>query len=392
MSNVNPVDWQSLYAANRAAIARGTVSPPGEGVRESPGWGRLAALTAQPPNSLVTHDVPAVALPQRARVAGLASRPAAPAPSGGWEEVVVSHAGGRRRAFVHAPAGLEPGQPVPLVCMLHGCTQDPASFAAATGMNEVADRHGFVVVYPQQERAENPQGCWNWFEPGHQERGAGEPASLAAVVRHVLGTTAPWTIDADRVFVAGLSAGGAMAAILAATYPDLFAAAAVHSGLAYRSAAGMGPAFAAMSRGSQAPDADGRAVRSAMGRHARPLPLAVVHGDADTTVAPVNGRQLLEQFMAANRAAAPDAGSLDLEHPASAATEQAPGGHGYSRRRWTGRDGALLHELVTVQGMGHAWSGGTPGGSFTDPRGPGASALAWRFFADAVPARATAGA
>ena len=162
-------------------------------------------------------------------------------------------AGRTRRALVHTPADIEPGTAVPLVCMLHGCTQDAASFAAATRMNEAADRHGFIAVYPQQDRGENAQGCWNWFQRRHQARGAGEPASIAAVVRELIGTTSPLTIDPRRVFVAGLSAGGAMAAILGATYPDLFAAVAVHSGLAYGSATSVIAAFKAMARGARAP-------------------------------------------------------------------------------------------------------------------------------------------
>ena len=195
--------------------------------------------------------------------------------------------------------------------MLHGCTQDAASFAAATLMNDAADRHGFVAVYPQQERGDNAQGCWNWFLPEHQARGAGEPASIAAIVRELMGTASPWAIDPRRVFVAGLSAGGAMAAILAATYPDLFAAVAVHSGLAYRSAATVGAAFTAMARGSEDAIGQGRAAHAAMGNHARAVPSIVVHGSADTRVAPVNADRVLQQSMAANRLAAPEADDLE---------------------------------------------------------------------------------
>ena len=155
----------------------------------------------------------------------------------GLTDQTIIAAGQKRRALVHTPADGDPGIARPLVCMLHGCTQDAATFAAATRMNDAADRHGFMVVYPQQERGENAQRCWNWFDGRHQARGAGEPASIAAVVRDLVGTTTAWTVDSDRVFVAGLSAGGAMAAVLAAAYPDLFAAVAVHSGLAYKSAA-----------------------------------------------------------------------------------------------------------------------------------------------------------
>ena len=238
---MRPVDWRELYASNRAVIERARGAP--------------------------------VNLP-----AGVGP----PEGSDAWDTRTFTVAGQTRRALVHRPAGAEPQTVAPLVCMLHGCTQDAASFAAATLMNDAADRHGFVVVYPQQERGDNAQGCWNWFLPEHQARGAGEPASIAAIVRELMGTASPWAIDPRRVFVAGLSAGGAMAAILGATYPDLFAAVAVHSGLAYRSAASVGAAFTAMARGSDDPVGQGHAAHAAMGDHARAVPSIVVQGSADT--------------------------------------------------------------------------------------------------------------
>src|SRR3954454_24501274 len=184
------IDWRELYASNQAVIERAQSRP------------------------------------------GAAPAPALPAS----KLRTVMAAGGRRRVLVHEPRGLEPGAAVPLVCMLHGCTQDAARFAAATRMNETADRHGFIAVYPQQDRGDNQQGCWNWFLSEHQERDTGEPAWIAAVVRELVGTMSPWSIDPSRIFVVGLSAGGAMAAILAAAHADLFAAVAVHSGLAHGSA------------------------------------------------------------------------------------------------------------------------------------------------------------
>lgn len=309
------VDWRELYAANRAVIERAH---------------GLAGLSEPPPAT---------------------------------EEKTIIAAGRNRRALVHTPADGDPGIARPLVCMLHGCTQDAATFAAATGMNDAADRHGFIVVYPQQERGENAQRCWNWFDGRHQARGAGEPASIAAVVRDLVGTTTAWTVDSNRVFVAGLSAGGAMAAVLAATYPDLFAAVAVHSGLAYRSATSVPAAFAAMARGA-------RKV-AAMGD----VPSIVIHGSKDRTVAPVNGDQALAQSMAA--------GELDPARPTSTTRGRVEGGHAYEHSRWTDASGAPRHEKLTVEGMGHAWSGGLRGGSYTDPRGPDATEAVWSFFAGA---------
>jgi poly(hydroxyalkanoate) depolymerase family esterase len=293
-------------------------------------------------------------------------------------------AGRTRRALLHPPAGVDPQTAVPLVCMLHGCTQDPGSFAAATLMNEAADRHGFVAVYPEQQRGENAQRCWNWFLPEHQTRGAGEPASIAAIIRELMGTTSPWTIDARRVYVAGLSAGGAMAAILAATYPDLFAAVAVHSGLAYRSATSLSAAVTAMARGGEDPVEQARVAHAALGDLARPLASIVVHGSADRTVAPVNADQVLQQSMTANGLAAPETCDFDIARPTTASRGQIDGGHAYTRSQWADRRGALMHELIKVDGLGHAWSGGAPGGSYTDPGGPDATELIWRFFAQAT--------
>jgi poly(hydroxyalkanoate) depolymerase family esterase len=330
---VSSIDWHELYASNRAVIERAGGAP-GE-------------------------------LPTTSTAAGRA-----------------------KRALVHPPAGVEQQTAVPLVCMLHGCTQDAGSFAAATRMNEAADRHGFVAVYPEQDRGDNPQGCWNWFLPEHQARGAGEPAAIAAIVRELMGTTSHGTIDTRRVFVAGLSAGGAMAAILAAVYPDLFAAVAVHSGLSYRSAASLGAAYAAMARGGEDPIGRGRAAHAAMGHLARPVPSIVVHGSADHTVAPINAEQVLQQSMTANGLAAPETCDLDIARPTTTSHGKVTGGHAYTRCQWTDRQGALMHELLTVDGLGHAWSGGNPGGFHTDPRGPDATDAIWRFFAHATADRA----
>ena len=155
---------------------------------------------------------------------------------------------------------------------------------------------------------------------------------------------------------------------------------AVHSGLAYRSAANVGAAFTAMARGSEDPVGQGRAAHAVMGDHARPVPSIVVHGSADATVAPVNADRVLQQSMAANRLAAPETCDLDIARPTTTARGQVDGGYAYTRSQWTDRRGNLMHELLQVDGLGHAWSGGAPGGSYTDPRGPDASEAIWRFF------------
>jgi poly(hydroxyalkanoate) depolymerase family esterase len=361
---MGPIDWRELYASNRAVIERAGDAP-----------GELPTAFRAP---VCAPPRPAQRLARRPRPAQVPRRP------GTWDEHTSTVAGRARRALVHAPPGVQPQSAVPLVCMLHGCTQDAASFAATTRMNEAADRHGFVAVYPQQDRGDNPRDCWNWFLPEHQARGAGEPAAIAAIVGELMGPTSHWTIDTRRVFVAGLSAGGAMAAILAAVYPDLFAGVAVHSGLSYRSAASLGAAYAAMAHGAKDPIGQGRAAHAAMGDLARPVPSIVVHGSADRTVAPVNAEQVLQQSMTANRLAAPETCGLDIARPTTTSRGQVDDGHAYTRRQWTDRRGALMHELLTVDRLGHAWSGGAPGGSHTDPRGPDATEAIWRFFAHAT--------
>ena len=254
-------------------------------------------------------------------------------------------------------------------------------------MNDAADRHGFVVVYPGQNRDGNAQRCWNWFLPQHQRRGAGEPAAIAAIVGELVAGNQRCTIDARRVYVAGLSSGGAMAAILGACYPDLFAAVAVHSGLAYRSATDLGSALRAMARGGGDAERGGRDAHAAMGRHSRPVASIVIHGSADRTVAPANALEVLRQSMTANHLAAPDRCDHDTARPTDTERGRRPGGHAYTRSRWHDRRGALMHELLNVEGLGHAWSGGTAGGSYTDPLGPSATEAIWAFF-DEISARA----
>ena len=247
------------------------------------------------------------------------------------------------------------GKPVPLVVMLHGCTQDPDDFARGTGMNELARRHGCLVLYPAQAQRSNTSRCWNWFKHNHQAAGRGEPGILAGMVREVI---ARHDVDPRRVYVAGLSAGGAMAAILGDAYPELFAAVGVHSGLPTGSATDVQGAFAAMNGGA-AP------VRRT--RKIAPTPPTIVfHGDADTTVNVVNGDRVIE--------------ASGLAAGTKAIQELGTDGRDFSRRLWLDATGAAQAEQWTIHGAGHAWSGGSAQGSYTDPRGPDASAQMLRFF------------
>lgn len=360
------IDWRELYAANRATIARSGV--PMSGAAEPPPSIALANDLPHAPG-----PPPSMPLASRLPIAGLPSRRL---PGGQASD---------RQALVHVPAGLDRRVPTAIVCMLHGCTQDPATFAAATAMNDAADRHGFVVVYPGQERARNPQGCWNWFAPEHQRRGTGEPEAIATILRDLIEREERCTIDPARVFVAGLSSGAAMAMILAVCYPDLIAAVAVHSGLAYASATDPGSAYREMAREQPNGDARGHAAHSAMGKYARPIPSLIIHGSADRTVTPANAVQVLRQSMHANHLVAPDTCNHDISRPTTSRRNHVQGQRPYTGSRWIDSRGALMHQLIQIDGLGHAWSGGTPGGSYTDPRGPSATEAIWDFFSAVIP-------
>jgi poly(hydroxyalkanoate) depolymerase family esterase len=270
--------------------------------------------------------------------------------------------------------------------MLHGCTQTAAGFAFASRMNEAADRHGFVVLYPEQSRSANAQSCWNWFVAAQQQRAGVEASFIAAATRTAM-HGARWTVDPARVYLVGMSAGGAMASVVAATHPDLYAALAVHSGLAFGCATHLGAARAAMTQG--APDAEelGRAAHRAMGDHAQPVPALVIHGDADRIVCPINGDQVARQWLVTNRLAG--GGEADLAFDSPTAVERQHGGaRAATRRRWADAGGRLMAEHLLVHGLGHAWSGGAAGGSYTDPHGPSAVDAIWGFFARACHGRA----
>jgi poly(hydroxyalkanoate) depolymerase family esterase len=238
---------------------------------------------------------------------------------------------------------------VPLVVLLHGGTQGVEEFADATGMLELAERHTFLVACPEQSRAANPMGYWNWFQPADQQRDAGEPALIAGITREIAAEHA-----VEHCFVAGFSAGAAMAAVVATTHPDLFAAAGVHSGLPARCASDVASAFAAM--------------RQPVPGVAPRVPLIVFHGDADATVHPGNADRLVDPYAA---------GAV----PVTAAHEPAAGRR-FTRSRYVDRRGRTVAERWIVHGMGHDWSGGRAGGSYADPAGPDASAEMIRFFAE----------
>jgi poly(hydroxyalkanoate) depolymerase family esterase len=254
-------------------------------------------------------------------------------------------------------------EPAPLIVMLHGCTQSPDDFAAGTRMNALAEEHACLIVYPGQTQAANAQKCWNWFSPGDQQRDQGEPALIAGITRQIM---RDYAVDPRRVYVAGLSAGGAAAAIMAQAYPDLYAAVGVHSGLACGAARDIPSAFAAMRQGASAPQYSGRAGATEGNR--RIVPTIVFHADKDGTVHPRNGDQVIAQSGAA--------GALRTEVQRG----RVPGGHAFTRTIHADAGGRPVLEQWLVHGGGHAWSGGSAAGSYTDPQGPDASREMLRFF------------
>jgi poly(hydroxyalkanoate) depolymerase family esterase len=270
-----------------------------------------------------------------------------------FEERSFANQAGSRAYKLYVPSNYK-GEPLPLVIMLHGCTQSPDDFAAGTRMNQIAEEVGFLVAYPGQPSSANPSKCWNWFSAGDQLRDQGEPSLIAGITRQIM---RDFRIEHGKVFVAGLSAGGAAAAIMGSAYPDLYAAVGIHSGLACGAAQDMPSAFSAMKQG-----------RAGLPSSSQPLRAIVFHGDRDTTVSPVNGDQVIAQSK----------GATELRTTVS--RSQSSGGQSYSRSAHTDHSGRLMLEHWVLHGAGHAWSGGSAAGSYTDPKGPDASREMIRFF------------
>lgn len=296
------------------------------------------------------------------------ARHARPSPCANPEERVVEGGPGRfisglyagrtgsrpYKLYIPAAAG---GEARPLIVMLHGCTQTPDDFAAGTRMNAAAEECGYFVLYPEQTCGANHSRCWNWFKRGDQKRDSGEPAILAGMTREIMSR---YGIDPRRVYAAGLSAGGAMAAVMGEAYPELFAAIGVHSGLAAGTAHDVPSAFAAMRGATAAPG------RAAQRRTARLVPAILFHGDRDTTVHPSNSEQQIPPLVRGER---------------SVERGRVPGGHAYTRSVHSDPAGRVTLEHWLVHGAGHAWSGGSKSGSYTDPKGPDATRAMLRFFA-----------
>jgi poly(hydroxyalkanoate) depolymerase family esterase len=286
-------------------------------------------------------------------------------PSGGqFLAGSYSDEAGSRRYKVYVPSG-DRGQARPLVVMLHGCTQSPDDFAAGTRMNMLAEEHACFVVYPEQSTSANFSKCWNWFSARDQQRGQGEPSLIAGITRQIM---REYSVDPRRVYIAGLSAGAAAAAIMAITYPDLYAAIGVHSGLACGAASDLPSAFVAMRQGGTLTQRGADKARGAT-QYRQIVPTIVFHGDQDTVVNPCNGDQVIAQSKASA-----------MGFHTSVQHGQVPGGHTYSQAFHADASGFTILEQWVIHGAGHAWSGGGPAGSYTDPLGPDASREMLRFF------------
>jgi poly(hydroxyalkanoate) depolymerase family esterase len=287
---------------------------------------------------------------------GPAHRPVPdPVPDGAsFTGATYSNAAGTRSYKLYVPS-IRIGERLPLIVMLHGCTQSADDFAAGTRMNALAEKEGFLVAYPEQHALANTKQCWNWFKADDQRRDHGEPSLIAGITRQII---RDHNVDPGRVYIAGLSAGGSAAAIMADTYPDLYAAAGVHSGLPSGAASDLPSAFDAMRLGAVANN-----------RSTWLIPTIIFHGDKDPIVHPRNSDAVAAQALGT-------AAGLQrtLEHG------RAPGGHAYSRMIYADREGRTICEHWSIHEAGHAWAGGSPTGSHTDPHGPDASREMVRFF------------
>ncbi len=332
------------------------------------------SLTAHSPSGLGVLSPDSLQLPHSVLSSTGRVRPVVPeevvSPDGlvgRFVDRAYTNAAGTRAYKLYIPSAYT-GQTLPLLIMLHGCTQTAIDFATGTRMNILAEKEMFLVAYPEQVPSANGSKCWNWFQRADQQRGAGEPSLIAGITHQIM---SEYHVDASRVYVAGLSAGGAMAAIMATTHPDLYAAAGVHSGLAYGAAHDFPSAFAAMKQGK-------RGASQHAPQLTEVIPLIVFHGDCDTTVATVNADSLLNQWLDG----ASDGPGIRQRLTRDATTERgrANGGNAYTRSIYSDSNNRVIAEKWIVHQVGHAWSGGSPNGSFTDPRGPDASAEMVRFF------------
>ena len=377
-----PANPPSALQAEQAQQTPRTRAPAEPGAPTEPGAPSEPAAPAEPG----TPAAPASPQPPPTLKSGTAEQPFTPPP----RQAPGTPAPATEEAFLsgtHSSAGLTrdyklyvppdaAARPRALVVMLHGCTQNPDDFAAGTAMNQRAREQGFYVLYPAQSQQANPMRCWNWFRATDQVRGAGEPAVIVGMVQEI---ARDYDVDPRHIYAAGLSAGGAMAAILGAAYPDVFAAVGVHSGLAPGAASNVMAAMSVMKRGGTDPIIlPPRASKDPLQGAHPAVPTIVFQGDADSTVHPRNGEQLL----AAVLRGAVAAGDLTAAQADAPKVEQGRSAHGqpYVRSQYANAQGEVRAEYWQLQGAGHAWAGGQRAGTYTDAAGPDATAEMLRFF------------
>ena len=304
---------------------------------------------------------------------------------GTWAGGAVKNSSGSLDYKLWVSSGYQKGKSVPLLLMLHGCTQKAEDLAAMSGMNELADRNNFLVAYPEQAAAANPLKCWNWFDPKHQSRDAGEPSLIAAVVSDVRSL---YSINSERVYAVGISAGGAMAVVMVVAYPETFAGLGVIAGIEYKAGTTVQAGLAAMKQGGPDPNQQGlgafEAIQKSLGGAKKRIPVIAFQGMKDPYVSPLNTEQLITQWAQTNDYLddGKDNDSVSIRSP-----KETKGSvpNGYSFTKYSYYDGAkqLLMEKWLVEDLGHAWPGSPIANQFADPKGPNASAEMWRFFGEA---------
>ncbi len=271
---------------------------------------------------------------------------------------------GPRRYKLFIPSSYDGKSAMPLVVVLHGCTQDPDNVARGTRFNEVAERSKVLVAYPEQPAAANGLKCWNWFDAAHQKRDQGEPALIASITRQVM---SDMKVDSHRVYIVGLSAGAAMALTVAYAYPEMFAATGLHSGIAYGVATSTAEAIRRMGAGAADPVDLGAIVVKGIGSN-HPIPTIVFQGKSDKTVNAANADNIVAQLKTGF-----DPSLLAAHDEKSDTTAQ---GYHFTRRVF---GLPSLIEEWSVDELGHAWSGGSKDGTYTDERGPDATREIMRF-------------
>ena len=303
---------------------------------------------------------------------------------GSWVAGEIKNSSGSLEYKLWVASGYHKDKSVPLVLMLHGCMQKAEDLSAASGMNDLADKNNFLVVYPEQAPTANPLRCWNWFDLKHQSRDSGEPSLIAAVISDVRSS---YSVDAHRVFVVGISAGGAMAVVMGVTYPEFFAGLGVVAGMEYKAGTTVEAGLAAMKQGGPSPDQQGllafQTIQKSLVEQKKRMPVIAFQGTKDPYVAPLNTEQLIAQWAQTNDYLddGKDNDSVTVQSPTEV-KGSVPNGYSYTRYLYKDSSGQSLLEKWLVDDLGHAWPGSVTASRFADPKGPNASAEIWRFFSE----------